>query len=132
MQKAVEEELGKAMVKRVELFRDLLARTPVDELQVRRHPAVIFRPGENMWIEAIVRYLVTPREAGSVKNRLVMLLLDRLNAQPDRTRFPKGNLRWGGSMIMAVRSDTNLPLSCGERRRIVELFCERMATLTFA
>jgi small-conductance mechanosensitive channel len=95
MQKAVEEELGKAMVNRVELFRDLLARTPVDELQVRRHPAVIFRPGENMWIEAIVRYLVTPREAGSVKNRLVMLLLDRLNAQPDRTRFPKGNLRWG-------------------------------------
>lgn len=94
MQKAVEEELGKAMVKRVELFRDLLARTAVDELQVRRHPAVIFRPGENMWIEAIVRYLVTPREAGSVKNRLVMLLLDRLNAQPDRTRFPKGNLRW--------------------------------------
>jgi Mechanosensitive ion channel len=93
MQKVVEEELGNAMVKRVELFRDLLARTLVDELQVRRHPAVIFRPGENMWIEAIVRYLVTPREAGSVKNRLVKLLLDRLNAQPDRTRFPRGNLR---------------------------------------
>ena len=89
MQQTVEEELGTAMVARVDLFRKLLARTPVDELQVRRHPAVIFRPGKHRWIEAIVRYLVLPREAGSVKNRLVKLLLTRLNAQPDRSRFPE-------------------------------------------
>src|SRR5262245_41140986 len=34
MQKITEEELGHEMLKRVETFRDLLARTPVDELDV--------------------------------------------------------------------------------------------------
>src|SRR5262249_24742520 len=33
MQKIAEEELGEEMMKRVETFRDLLARTPVDELE---------------------------------------------------------------------------------------------------
>ena len=89
MQQTVEEELGTEMVARVEVFRKLLARTPVDQLQVRRHPAVIFRPGEHRWIEAIVRYVVLPHEAGNMKNRLVKLLLTRLNAQPDRSRFPE-------------------------------------------
>src|SRR5262249_27281944 len=42
MQKIAEEELGEEMMKRVETFRDLLARTPVDELEVREHPRVIF------------------------------------------------------------------------------------------
>src|ERR1043165_1446994 len=37
MQKIAEEELGKEMIERVQTFRDLLARTPVDELEVREH-----------------------------------------------------------------------------------------------
>src|SRR5256886_15481268 len=70
MQKITEEELGEEMLKRVETFRDLLARTPVDELEVRERPRVIFRVSENTWLEAIVRYVVSPREAGRVKTRL--------------------------------------------------------------
>ena len=46
-----------------ELYRELLAQTPVDELQVREHPSVVFRVNPNTWIEATVRYLVEPREA---------------------------------------------------------------------
>ena len=45
MQRIVEEELGEEMLERVEQYRKLLARTPVDELEVRAHPRVIF-PGE--------------------------------------------------------------------------------------
>src|SRR4030095_1804689 len=56
MQKITEEELGKEMLKRVQTFRELLARTPVDELDVHEHPRVIFRVGENTWLEASVRY----------------------------------------------------------------------------
>src|SRR4029077_14518364 len=63
MQKITEEELGKEMIARVQTFRDLLARTPVDELEVHERPRVIFRVSENTWLEAIVRYLVQPREA---------------------------------------------------------------------
>ena len=90
MQKITEEELGREMIERVQTFRDLLARTPVDELEVHEHPRVIFRVGENTWLEAIVRYLVPPREAGRVKTRLIKKLLAALNAAPDKVMFPAG------------------------------------------
>src|SRR5213595_531377 len=90
MQKITEEELGKEMLKRVETDSDLLARTPVDELEVHEHPRVIFRVGENTWLEAIVRYLVAPREAGRVKTRLIKKLLAALNTAPDKVMFPAG------------------------------------------
>jgi len=90
MQKITEEELGKEMIERVQTFRDLLARTPVDELEVRERPRVIFRISENTWLEAIVRYLVPPREAGRVKTRLIKKLLAALNTAPDKVMFPAG------------------------------------------
>ena len=90
MQRIAEEELGEEMMERIEQYRRLLAQTPVDELEVRAHPRVIFRVSENTWLEAIVRYLVAPREAGSVKNRLIKKLLPALNAAPDKVLFPKG------------------------------------------
>src|SRR5215468_1047759 len=90
IQKITEEELGREMIERVETFRDLLARTPVDELEVRERPRVIFRVSENTWLEAIVRYLVAPREAGRVKTRLIKKLLAALNAAPDKVMFPAG------------------------------------------
>ena len=90
MQRIAEEELGAEMIERIEQYRQLLARTPVNELEVREHPRVIFRVGENTWLEAIVRYLVAPREAGPVKTRLIKKLLPALNAAPDKVLFPKG------------------------------------------
>ena len=93
MQQIVETELGEEMMKRIEVFRQLLARTPVNELEVRSHPRVIFRVDELTWIDAIVRYLVSPREAGSVKTRLIPKLLAALNAEPQRVMFPKGDAR---------------------------------------
>jgi small-conductance mechanosensitive channel len=93
MQHTVEEELGEAMMDRVRTFRDLLAQTPVDQLDVQERPNVLFRVSENTWLEAIVRYVVIPREAGRVKTRLIKKLLARLNAEPDKVMFPKANAR---------------------------------------
>src|SRR4029077_6419689 len=93
MQKVTEEELGKEMIDRVQTFRDLLSRTPVDELEVHQRPRVIFRVSENTWLEAIVAYLVSPREAGRVKTRLIKKLLAALNAAPDKVMFPAGAAR---------------------------------------
>jgi small-conductance mechanosensitive channel len=90
MQRIVEEDLGENMTELIEQYRTLLAQTPVDELQVRERPRVIFRVSENTWLEAIVRYLVAPREAGSVKSRLIKKLLAALNEAPDKVLFPKG------------------------------------------
>ena len=93
MQRIAEEEVGERMMKQVRVFKELLAQTPVDELQVREHPAVIFRVSENTWLNAIVRYLVHPKEAGRVKTRMIKKLLAALNAEPERVMFPKGNAR---------------------------------------
>jgi len=54
---------------------------------------VLFRVSENTWLEAIVRYLVHPKEAGRVKTRLIKELLHRLNAAPDRVMFPRDSAR---------------------------------------
>jgi len=93
MQKIAEAEVGEAMMKQVRIFRELLAQTPVDQLQVQEKPVVMFRVSENTWLEVIVRYLVNPKEAGRVKTKLLKKLLDALNEQPDRVLFPKGNAR---------------------------------------
>src|SRR5216117_2856804 len=93
MQKIAEEHVGETMMEKVKIFRDLLARTPVDHLEVQERPSVLFRASENTWVEAIVRYLVHPKEAGRVKTELTRKLLAALNAAPDRALFPKSNNR---------------------------------------
>ncbi len=90
MERIVEEEIGEEMEDRVTVYRELLARTPVNELEVRAHPRVFFRVDEVTWIDAIVRYVVPPREAGAVKTRLIPKLLAALNAEPDKVMFPAG------------------------------------------
>ncbi|HXM32073.1 MAG TPA: mechanosensitive ion channel family protein [Chthoniobacterales bacterium] len=90
MERVAAEEIGEGMMERVKVFRELLAKTPVDELEVRERPRVIFRVSDNTWLEAIVRYVVPPREAGTVKTRLIKKLLAALNAEPDKVMFPAG------------------------------------------
>jgi hypothetical protein len=58
-----------------------------------RRRRVIFRVDEVTWIDAIVRYLVSPREAGSIKSRLIPKLLAALNAEPEKVIFPMGDAR---------------------------------------
>jgi small-conductance mechanosensitive channel len=93
MQKLAEEELGESMIKKVKVYRSLLARTPVDDLQVHEKPIVLFRVNPNTWIDATVRYLVEPKHSGEIKSRLIPKLLAALNAAPEKVLFPKSNLR---------------------------------------
>jgi len=87
------EETGEAMLERVRTFRALLSETPVDQVEVREYPAVLFRVRNNTWLEAIVRYLVEPKQAGRVKSKLIEKMLEALNAEPARAMFPKGAAR---------------------------------------
>lgn len=93
MERVTAEEVGERMMKQVRIFRELLAQTPVDQLEVRERPAVIFRPNANTWLDAIIRYLVHPKEAGRVKSRIIKKLLAELNNAPDKVQFPKGDAR---------------------------------------
>ena len=87
------EKIGDQMRQEVSIYRKLLANTPVDELNVNEEPMVFFRPNENTWIEAIARYLVHPKQTGRVKTDMIRSMLERLNEQPDRVRFPTSNTR---------------------------------------
>src|SRR5213082_1056797 len=49
MQTIAEQEVGESMMEKVVLFRNLLARTPVDHLNVKERPAVTFRVSDNTW-----------------------------------------------------------------------------------
>jgi small-conductance mechanosensitive channel len=93
MREVAEQEVGEEMMKQVAVFREILAQTPVNQLEVHERPVVMFRVSENTWLEAIVRYLVHPKEAGRVKSRLIEELLKRLNAEPERVLFPKSATR---------------------------------------
>ena len=93
MREVAEQEVGEEMMKQVTVFREILAQTPVNQLEVHERPVVMFRVSENTWLEAIVRYLVHPKEAGRVKSRLIEELLKRLNAESERVLFPKSSTR---------------------------------------
>ena len=93
MKEVAEREVGEEMMKQVAVFREILAQTPVNQLEVQERPVVLFRVSENTWLEAIVRYLVHPKEAGRVKSRLIQELLAKLNAEPDRVLFPRDSAR---------------------------------------
>src|SRR5262249_19744763 len=84
MEEVASEELGEQMVERVRLYTELLAETPLGQLAVKEKPTVVFRVNSNTWLDAIIRYVVPPREAGKIKNRLIKKMLARLNAEPDR------------------------------------------------
>ena len=82
-------EIGDEMREHVATYRALIAKTPVDEIEVTEEPRVFFRASDNGHIEAIVRYLVSPKRAGHVQTALIKGMLQKLNEQPDRVLFPK-------------------------------------------
>lgn len=85
----VEKEIGEAMVRRVKRFKKILADTPVDELDVNEFPSVILNAHSNTWIEVIVRYLVEPKNTGSVKRRLFDAVMTELKKHPDKVILPQ-------------------------------------------
>jgi small-conductance mechanosensitive channel len=93
MQEVAEQELGEKMMERVKVYRELLAQTPVDALEVQERPVIVFRVSDNTWLEAIVRYIVDPKKAGRTKTDLIQKLLKKLNEEPERVGFPKSNAR---------------------------------------
>ena len=59
------------MAGRVSELKELVKQTPVDELEIKGYPYVSFRTNTNTWLEAIVTYLVTPKQAALVRNRII-------------------------------------------------------------
>jgi small-conductance mechanosensitive channel len=86
-------ELGDEMAETVKKFKELVQQTPVDELDIKEYPFVVFRVNANTWIEVSVTYLVHPKKASLIRSRLIKSIVTGLLKEPDRVMFPKGNSR---------------------------------------
>jgi small-conductance mechanosensitive channel len=93
VQRIVEMEIGEDMVKRVKRFKKILASTPVDQVDVNEYPSVILSAHNNTWMEVTVRYLVEPKNSGSVKKHLFEAVIAELKKSPEKVIFPNTNMK---------------------------------------
>jgi small-conductance mechanosensitive channel len=93
IRKVAAKELGDGMVQSIEQFKKLLKKTPVDELDVKEYPFVVFRINANTWIEVTVTYLVDPKKASALRSRLIKSIVTELLQQSEKVMFPKSNSR---------------------------------------
>jgi len=70
-------------------YRDLLARTPVDELEVTPASHASFRVDELTWMTLSCVIRSRPREAGR-QDRLIQIARGS-QCRPRKIMFPKGN-----------------------------------------
>ncbi len=86
-------ELGEEMAESVKRFKELVQQTPVDELDIKEYPYVVFRINANTWVEVSLTYLVHPKRASATRSRLIKAIITELLQEPDRVMFPKSNAR---------------------------------------
>jgi len=86
-------QLDPEMADRIVELKELIEKTPVDELQIKEYPFVSFRINVNTWVEVLVTYLVDPKKATGTRTLIVKNVLKALRAQPERVMFPKGDSR---------------------------------------
>ncbi len=86
-------ELGDDTTKSIKRFKELLEQTPVDELEIKEYPYVVFRINSNTWVEVAVTYLVHPKQASAVRSRLIKSIITELRKEPGKTMFPNSNAR---------------------------------------
>ncbi len=73
-------------------LEDFTKRYP--DLDLTDHmPAVYFRNNDFAWMEAVVSYTVEPEDTTGRRNRILQSALPKLNANPDKVKFPEGSLR---------------------------------------
>ena len=87
------QELGPEMAERVQHLKRLIEQTPLDEHEIKEYPFVCFRTNANTWVEALVVYLVHPKQASVIRTRIIKTALSELLKNPDKVMFPKSNAR---------------------------------------
>ncbi len=86
-------ELGDNMNEAIEMFKELVKQTPVDELEIKEYPFVVLRINTNTWVEVSVTYLVAPKKASAVRTQLIKSIISELLKEPKKVMFPNGNSR---------------------------------------
>jgi small-conductance mechanosensitive channel len=87
------DELGDKMEERIEELKVLVKESPIDDMEIKEYPFVSLRINANTWVEATVTYLVPPKQAASIRTRIIKRVIYALKTQPDKSMFPKSNAR---------------------------------------
>ena len=90
--KIAEKEIGEAMMRRVKRLKQILANSLVQELEIKEKPSVSFTAHNNTWIEVTVRFLVEPKNSGSVKSLLFTHIMEELKKHPEKVIFPNSQV----------------------------------------
>jgi len=85
--------MGEKMADNVNQLKELIQQTPVDELEIKEYPFVTFRTNPNTWVEASLTYLVEPKQASSIRTRIIKEAIPALLQHPEKVMFPKGDSR---------------------------------------
>lgn len=93
IRETAKKELGEDMEKHIRDFKQLVQQTPVDELDIKEYPFVVFRINANTWVEVSVTYLVPPKMASAIRSRLIKSIITALRKEPGKVLFPNGNAR---------------------------------------
>ena len=93
IRKVTKDELGPEMAKRVEDLKELVKQSPIDAMEIKEYPFVSLRINANTWVEVMVTYLVSPKQAASVRSKIIKRVIAALSEQPDKTMFPKSDAR---------------------------------------
>ncbi len=93
LRRVAREALGKDIEEKVNELKLLVKQTAVDELDIKEYPFVTFRTNPNTWIEASVNYLVNPKRASEVRNKIIKNALAELLKEPQKVMFPNSNAR---------------------------------------
>lgn len=88
-----ENEIGEAMMRRVNRLKKILADSMVQELEIKERPSVIFRATDNTWIEVTVRFLVEPKSLGPTKSLLFTHIMEELKKHPQKVIFPNSEVK---------------------------------------
>jgi small-conductance mechanosensitive channel len=93
IKQVTKEELGEKMQEHIEDLKQLVKESPIDDVEIKEYPFVSLRINSNTWVEATVTYLVPPKQAASIRTKIIKRVIDALRQQPEKTMFPKSNSR---------------------------------------
>jgi small-conductance mechanosensitive channel len=86
------EVIGPDVANEIRDYKILLRQAHVDDNNIDESPEVSFKPGDNMWLQAILTYPVHPKDERKIKNLITEKILQKLNHKGN-IYFPPGNGR---------------------------------------
>jgi small-conductance mechanosensitive channel len=85
-------EIGTNIGSEIRDYKIILRQAHVDDNNIDEGPEISFKPGDNMWLQAILTYPVHPKDERKIKTLITEKILQRLNYKGN-IYFPSGNGR---------------------------------------